>query len=475
MSERFPRVASLRTTAGLRARLAALALDLPCDDEVLAVKDSPLARPLAVDAARVLPNRFVIQPMEGWDGSDDGLPSALTRRRWRRFGASGAAWVWGGEAVAVRPDGRANAHQLVLTDATAPAIGALRRELLEAAAEIDMLPLIGLQLTHSGRWSRPHPPRVAFRHPLLDTRIGVVADEAVLSDGEVDELVACFARAARLAQAEGFDFVDLKHCHGYLAHEFLAARSRRGRFGGASLAERTGLLCALVEAVRLAAPGLAIGVRLSVFDLVPYRADAVDGIGAPESYTVPYQLAFGADPLRPDRIDLEEALAIADLLRRLDIGWLNVTAGSPYYTPHIQRPAAFPPSDGYLPPEDPLVGVARLLGAARTIKAAVPELIVVSSGWSYLQEFIPHVAQACVRAGWCDAIGLGRVALSYPNLPRDALAGHGVDRRRLCRTFSDCTTAPRNGLVSGCYPLDDFYRHRPEYDQLARMKRQRVE
>jgi 2,4-dienoyl-CoA reductase-like NADH-dependent reductase (Old Yellow Enzyme family) len=131
----------------------------------------------------------------------------------------------------------------------------------------------------------------------------------------------------------------------------------------------------------------------------------------------------------------------------------------------------FPPSDGYPPPEDPLAGVVRLLAAARELKRAVPEAVVVSSGWSYLQEWIPHVAQACLRARWFDAVGLGRMALSYPDLPADVLAGRALARRRVCRTFSDCTSAPRNGLVSGCYPLDDFYRARPERAALEAAKR----
>ena len=148
-----------------------------------------------------------------------------------------------------------------------------------------------------------------------------------------------------------------------------------------------------------------------------------------------------------------------------------VTAGSPYYTPHVQRPAFFPPSDGYAPPEDPLVGVARLLRAAAEIKAARPGLTVVGSGYSYLQEWLPAVAQAMVAAGGVDAVGLGRMVLSYPDLPADVLAGRPLNRRLLCRTFSDCTTAPRSGLVSGCYPLDDFYKERPERADLAHAKR----
>ena len=447
----YPRIASFKTAAALRERLRALDLELPCDDAVTAAPASPLAQPLAVEGGR-LGNRFAIQPMEGWDGTDEGRPSALTERRWQRFGASGAALIWGGEAVAVRADGRANPHQLLLTEANAASIGGLRRALL-AAAPAGAPPLVGLQLTHSGRWARPTAagpaPRIAFRHPLLDRRVGVDSDAALLSDAEVEALIGDFARAARLAQAEGFDFVDVKHCHGYLLHEFLAARHRPGRFGGVTLAERTRLLHALLEAVRAAAPGLAIGVRLSVFDLVPHRPGE-DGVGVAEDAPVPYDGAFG----------LDEATALVGELVARGVRLINVTAASPYYAPHAQRPAAFPPSDGYLPPEDPLVGVARLLDAARRIKAAVPAAVVVSSGWSYLQDWLPHVAQATVGAGWFDAVGLGRMALSYPELPADVLAGRAMDRKRTCRTFSDCTTAPRRGLVSGCYPLDPLYKAR---------------
>jgi 2,4-dienoyl-CoA reductase-like NADH-dependent reductase (Old Yellow Enzyme family) len=499
VSAHFPRVPSLRGPAGLRTRLEELGCPLPCDDEILSAPDSPLADalplppsvpggPREAEGPRV-DNRWVIQPMEGWDGTHEGLPTELTRRRWRRFGRSGAGWIWGGEAVAVRADGRANPHQLMIGEDTAAAVGALRRELLEAArlaAEsgdappLERPPLVGLQLTHSGRWSRPTEagpaPRIAFRHPLLDPRVGITDDTALWRDAELEELVRDYARAAALAQAEGFDFVDLKHCHGYLLHEFLAARHRPGRFGGPRLENRMRLCFEILEAVREAAPGLAVGVRLSAFDRVPHRpAEARGGRrpgrGVPEPHPRPYDLGFGVDQEAPEHSDLREAVALVRALLEAGVRWFNVSAGSPYYVPHIQRPAAFPPSDGYEPPEDPLVGVARLLQAARILKRKAPGAAIVSTGWSYLQEYLPHTAQACVREGWFDAVGLGRMALSYPHLPADVMAGRALERRLLCRTFSDCTTAPRNGLVSGCYPLDDFYKRRPEHQTLERLKR----
>jgi 2,4-dienoyl-CoA reductase-like NADH-dependent reductase (Old Yellow Enzyme family) len=475
MTSRYPPIGSLRSVAEFRDRLASIGCDLPCDEPLAPPGRSPLSEPfdLSRGAGRplVASNRFVIQPMEGWDGELDGRPSALTLRRWRNFGRSGAGWIWGGEAVAVSPDGRANPRQLLMDSETASSIGELRAELLAEARNAnggDEAPIVGLQLTHSGRWSRSADgapaPRVAFRHPLLDARSGVRGDDSTLSDFEVERIVEAFARAARLAREEGFDFVDIKHCHGYLLHEFLAARVRPGPWGGPTLDDRSRLLRAILAAVREAAPRLAIAIRLSAFDLIPPQSNLPGDCG------LPYEFGFGVDPRDPTEIDLSEPIELARRLPALGVRWLNVTGASPYYSPHAQRPAYFPPSDGYAPPEDPLLGVARLLGAARAIKSAVPELTVVSSGWSYLQEFIARVAEACLREGWFDAVGLGRMALAYPELPRDLLAGRAPDRRRLCRTFSDCTTAPRNGMVSGCYPLDPFYRERPERERLIAIK-----
>ncbi len=60
--------------------------------------------------------------------------------------------------------------------------------------------------------------------------------------------------------------------------------------------------------------------------------------------------------------------------------------------------------------------------------------------------------------------------LSYPGLAADTLAARDLDPRLICRTFSDCTTAPRAGLVSGCYPLDPFYKEHPQRVELTRAK-----
>lgn len=480
----YPRIASLKTAAAFRTHLTRSNIALEFDDDLMPAGASPLAQPADIGGLRV-GNRFCILPMEGWDGTREGAPSDLNRRRWRRFGSSGAKLIWGGEAVAVRQDGRASPNQLLMTPGTQRAIASLREDLIGAHRErfgpnADADLLIGLQLTHSGRFAKPHAsdrpePVTAAVHPLLDRRFpgGV----RLLDDEAIDQLVDDFVTAARLAWDAGFAFVDVKHCHGYFGHELLGARSRPGRYGG-SLDHRLRFLRNVVAGIRAAVPSMMIGVRLSAFDTVPFRKTA-DGVGEPDP-DAPAIDQFGFSVIEGDapggaagaaaHHELDDALAESHaLLRAVDqmgIQAVCFTAGTPYYNPHVQRPALFPPVDGYDPPEDPLRGVARQIHVTARLKAAFPQLRIVGSAYSYLQEWLPHVAQYNVRHGLTDFVGLGRMVLAYPDLPADVLSGAPVRRQLLCRTFSDCTTGPRMGFVSGCYPLDPFYAEKPEARQV---------
>lgn len=471
----FPRVSTFKTIEQFRHRLAELQIDLPVEESVSSQPDSPLAMPINSSAGPI-GNRFCILPMEGWDGTTDGRPTDLTRRRWKNFGLSGAKLIWGGEAVAVRHDGRANPNQLLINDANLAELESLRDLLTDAHQQqfgrTDDL-LIGLQLTHSGRYSKPNnkqrmEPRTAYRHPVLDKRLGLTTDEQLLSDDDLKRLIDDFVSASVLARKAGYSWVDIKHCHGYLGHELLSGFDRTGQFGG-SFENRTRFLRDITAGIRAEVNGLQIGVRVSVFDYVPFEPGKQDErIGVP-SAAGPYRYAFGGDG-SGQGIDYREPLQFLHLLRDLAIDLVCTTCGSPYYNPHIQRPALFPPSDGYQPPEDPLVGVHRQIAATAEIKRHCPDQIIVGSGYSYLQEWLPGVAQAVIREGMADSIGLGRMVLSYPELPADVLSGSTMARKKICRTFSDCTTAPRNGIVSGCYPLDPFYKALPEREELARAK-----
>jgi NADPH2 dehydrogenase len=488
----YPKISAFGSVNEFRTYLQELAqrnfgFELSVDERPLSARDgSPLAEAMEI-AGFTVGNRLAVQPMEGWDGTLEGLPTERTLRRWRHFGESGAKLIWGCEAVAVRHDGRANPNQLCARPQNVEGFRLLLQTLRDAHRERfgqhackDLL--VGLQLTHSGRFSRPNrkdrpEPRIIYHHPVLDRKVGIAAgdDSALLSDEELGQLVGDYVAAARLAEQVGFDFVDIKACHGYLGHETLSAFDRPGRYGG-TFENRIRWLCEVIAAVRSECPRLMIGVRLSVFDFPPFEPDPSRstpgklGPGVPSPYPLPYP-GFGCDRNNPLQLDLSEPIRLVRHLRdQFGVKLFNFTAGSPYYNPHIQRPAYFPPSDGYEPPEDPLVGCLRQIYAVRQIKEAVSDIIVVGSAYTYFQEFFPHVAQAVVRAGWVDFVGLGRMMLSYWDLSADILAGCPVDRRRLCRTFSDCTTAPRNGLPSGCYPLDEYYKQSPEAEELRRIK-----
>ena len=194
------KIAQLKTVHDFRARLQELGIDLPVDDQILVSAESPLAEPGQIGPHRV-GNRWVIHPMEGWDANRDGSPSEYTLRRWRNFGLSGAKLIWGGEAAAVQPSGRANPQQTLAIPSNKMGLAALREELLKAHREVsdsceDLV--VGLQLTHSGRFCRPNDkqlePRIAYHHPLLDKKFSIDPqdDSVVWSDDDLYRLIDDF-------------------------------------------------------------------------------------------------------------------------------------------------------------------------------------------------------------------------------------------------------------------------------------------
>ncbi len=473
------KLTSLKTAAAFRERMEVLGLDIPVEDAIQKAPESPVSTPIQIGDFTV-GNRYCVHPMEGWDTTEDGKPTEDLIRRWTRFGESGAKFLWGLEAMAVRRDGRANPNQLILSRENAPLIREAADKILETHAKrfgtvSDLL--WGYQLTHSGRFSRPNEktklePSLAYRHPILDRKYNLAKEQPILSDDDIKRLIEDYVAAAILAEKSGVRFVDVKQCHGYLGHEFLSAFTRSGPYGGDSLEQRSRFAREIIQGIRQAAPSLILGARLSVFDLVPFKkgVDGPDGVPEDFSDLLPYRYGFGLKPENPLEMDLTEPVQYLGMLKDWGVSVVNVSCGSPYYNPHIQRPALYPPSDGYQPPEDPVVGVARQVSVVRQLKQAVPRMPLVSSGLTYLQEFIPQVSQALVRNNYTDIIGLGRMMLSYPGIVADSLANGTIETKKICRTFSDCTTAPRNGLKSGCFPLDDYYKATPEFARLKEIK-----
>ncbi len=473
---KYSRIAQLKTADDFKKYLAESEVDLGFDAELLPPDASPFGRKITLKSGKTIGNSLCILPMEGWDGTTDGRPTHFTKNRWVKFAVSGAKLLFGCEAVAISPDARANPNQLYINEANFEEFVNLRQLILDKHQEkfdrTDDL-VIGLQLTHSGRFCKPNSTtkfesQTLYEHPFLDKKFHINPTEQILSDEDIDKIIEKYIAAAVLAQKAGYDFVDVKHCHGYLGHEFLSAIDRKGKYGG-SFENRTRYLKNIVEGIKNAAPGLEMGIRLSAFDFIPFKKGNED-VGEPEKTSDgKYTYTFGGseDGLS---INLEETKAFIALAQDLGIQLICVTGGSPYYNPHLTRPALFPPSDGYLPPEEPLIGVKRHIDVTAELKKAFPEMVIIGSGYTYLQDWLPNVAQYVLRNGMTDMVGFGRMVLSYPTMPDDMLKGNVMERKLICRTFSDCTSAPRNGLLSGCFPLDPYYKTIPEAAILKEMK-----
>ncbi len=415
----------------------------------------PLFRPVPVGPL-VAGNAFCVQPMEGCDGKPDGAPDELTFRRYRRFGAGGAKLIWG-EAAAVCPEGRATPRQLLVADHTIGGIGRMLAECRAAHREAmgdEKGLIVGLQLTHSGRYSYPRP-LIAVECPLLGPR---TRDPLLLDDDYLERLPDHYVRAARMARDVGFDFVDVKQCHRYLLNEVLGARTRPGRFGG-DFENRTRLARAIIERIRAEVPGVMIATRLSAFDGVPWHKGP-DGVGVPDDHRRPAETAWGASAEDPSVPDLAEPLRWVREMRQIGVALVNVSMGNPYASPHIVRPFEQPPPDGYETPEHPLVGVARHFACTAEVQRAAAGMPVVGSGYSWLQEFFPQAGAANVKAGDVAFVGLGRGTLSQPDFVRQLAETGRLDRKRICRTFSICTALMRSKhnelgqFATGCPPFD---------------------
>jgi NADPH2 dehydrogenase len=473
-----------KSTDDLRDDALRLGGVLPLSDDM-----SVLFQPAMVGNLS-LGNRLCIQPMEGCDGTPDGAPDELTYRRYRRFGAGGAKLIWG-EATAIDEAARMNPRQLWLHDGTASALEQMLDGCRQAHREAfgsDSGLAIGLQLTHSGRFSYRRP-QLAAHDPVLDPltldkSTGKFLDPSypLLTDDDLRRIEDQYVAAARLAARIGCDFVDIKQCHRYLLSELLAARNRPGDYGG-SLENRTRLVRGIIARIRAELPGLCVVTRMNVYDGIPYvRRDRLSkllhdapstgqttvesqsaesaGTGTPAPHRLPLTTSFGVDPADHLKLDLREPVQVARWLRDWGVAAINVTMGNPYANPHVVRPAEFPPVDGYDSPEHPLIGVLRHFEATAALQEALPGFPIIGSGYSWLQDFAMHAGAGNVLNNRCTFVGVGRASLSHPDFARH-LSEHGtLNRKLICRTFSYCTNLmrakdhPLGQYPTGCPPFD---------------------
>lgn len=376
-----------------------------------------------------LNNPISIHPMEGFDGYENGSPSDLTKRRWMRFSSSGASLIWS-EAIACVKEGRTSDHQLWINDDNVDEYKALISEMRKKGDFI-----LICQLTHSGRMSKnssiDHPIFITVNECYNRVRPN---DRYVkpCDDTYLDSLPEKYAKAAKLAFEAGFDGVDIKACHGYLLGESLSAYNREGKYGG-SFENRTRLILNITDSVLSVIPKtMILASRFGLSDMIEY----------------PYGFGVSKDePLRPD---LDEPIKLLKLMMEKGLSIIDMTMGSPYYNPYINRPANI----GSVPnPEHPLKGLERLENTGFEIKKALPDLTLVGTGYSYLKEQSIYACAGSLLTGKADIIGFGRMAFAYENFAKDILNGF-MDKNKSCISCGNCTKIMRANGTTGC-PVRD--------------------
>ncbi len=381
------------------------------------------------------PNRLVCQAMEGCDGTPDGRPDTLTKRRYTRFAQGGAGLIWY-EATAVLPEGRANPRQLHINNDNLDSFKRHIEEIKETSLKSNGYePIIIMQATHSGRYSKPNgfpEPLIAYNNPIFE-KDNPVSKDRILSDDQIKRVGDALINGALLAQKAGFDGVDIKCCHRYLNSELLSAYTRDGNYGG-SFENRTRLLRESVKgAIQNTDNDFIVTSRLNVYDEFPY----------PYGFGVKNDGSLEFDPTEPTEL-LKQLYA-------LGVRLVNVSMGNPYFNPHVNRPFT---KGGYEAPEHPLVGVKRMLDGTACLKRNVPEMKLICSALSYLGEASPNVAAGYIKDGGFDFAGFGRMIFAYPDFANDILNKNCLEKNKLCITCSKCTELMRAGSTPGCVIRD---------------------
>ena len=425
---------SYRDIGDLRAKTEEIGGWLPLSEDV---------RILAQEyelCGRKLGNRIVYQPMEGCDAADDGSPGELTLRRYERIARGGPGLVWF-EAAAVVPEGRAQKRQMHINrgnlDNFKKAVEGIKEGCL---AGNGFEPVVILQATHSGRYSRPNglpEPVIAYNNPLFEMDAPIDKSH-IISDSGLKELEGIYADAARLAEEAGFDGVDVKACHRYLICELLSAFTREGDYGG-SFDNRIRFLTNSIKAAQAATgKNFIVTTRMNIYDGFPY----------------PY--GFGVSGNGGTEPDMSEPVKLAGILHKdLGVETVNLVMGNPYVNPHVSRPFD---NGTYVPDEHPLTGVSRMMRGIAEIQRAHPGLKVIASGFSYLRQFAPHLAAGMLEQGYAGLAGFGRESLADPGFARDITAEGRVDARRVCLTCGQCALRLRYGMETGCVLRDDQYK-----------------
>jgi 2,4-dienoyl-CoA reductase-like NADH-dependent reductase (Old Yellow Enzyme family) len=286
--------------------------------------------------------------------------------------AAGAAGLIVMEAVAVAPSGLLTGHTLAgYFDSTAEGYRRI------AAAVRPHGTKLFVQLFHGGREVISSAPRAEVVSASARPSQRFQTEPRALRTEEVEELVASYARCAAIAAEAGLDGIEVTGAHGYLLEQFFdpALNDRDDRYG-----DPAAFVTEVLGAVRAAAPGLALGIRLS--------ADSPPAWG-----------------IAPRVVGLVDFLHLA-----------------------IGNSATFARSTGIAPPPPtPRNAVAELTGPFRLGVPVLATTRIVD----------PAEADALIASGAADAVGMTRALITDPDLPRKVRAGQ-VDSVVRCIGCNAC-------------------------------------
>jgi len=215
--------------------------------------------------------------------------------------------------------------------------------------------------------------------------------------------VAAYARAAGAAAEAGFELLEVHAGHGYLIGQFLSPDSNRrdDGYGGPDAAARARFGAEVVAAVRVAAPGACVTVRMNGSDHVPGGLTVDDAVAAAPRF--------------------EEAGAHGLVVSG------GVYGSVPYSIPLLDDPEGI------------------FLGAAARVRAAVG-IPVVGVG----RIVRPEAAEEALRRGDCDAVALGRALIADPAWVAKAAAGRPEAIRPCISTVQGCAGMLQFGEAISC-------------------------
>ncbi|HVO58664.1 MAG TPA: NADH:flavin oxidoreductase/NADH oxidase [Dongiaceae bacterium] len=321
-----------------------------------------------------LRNRIGISPMCEYSAVDGHpQPWHLVHLGSRAVGGAGLVLT---EATAVEARGRISPDDTgIYLDAHVESWRPIVKFVKEHGAAV------GMQLAHAGRKASTSAPWKGGK-PLAPGEGGweIVGPSALAFDegyamphaltvGEIDAVVAAFAKGAERALAAGFELVELHAAHGYLLHEFLSpfSNQRTDEYGG-SLANRARIVVRVAEAVRRVWPE-----RLPLF----CRISATDW--------------------KEGGWDLPQSVELAKLLKNAGVDLLDVSSGGAISGVRI------PVAPGYQVP---------------FAEAIRKEAAIATAAVGMITE--PEQAQEIIEKGQADVVLLAREMLRDPYWPRRA-------------------------------------------------------